>query len=128
MSMRIQPKGASKAWLSITLLLAGLIVAMSFGLPSSAGATPASSATLSNDECMACHGEPGMTITLESEEVLWLSIDAGKFTNSVHNLEEIGCIDCHTDITAFPHPELAAHHFAKFGRLEENRPAFAVQL
>ncbi|MBT7601885.1 MAG: ammonia-forming cytochrome c nitrite reductase subunit c552 [Anaerolineae bacterium] len=109
MSMRIKLKGASKAWLSISLLLTGLIVAIAFGLPSSAGATQASSATLSNDECLACHGEQGMTITLESEEILLLSVDAGKFANSVHNLEEVACVDCHTDITEYPHPELVAH-------------------
>lgn len=107
--MKIQKKGGSPVWLSIALLLVGLIIAIAFGLPSSAEAAPAFSPPLSNDECLACHGEPGMSVMLESEEILLLSIDAGKFANSVHNLEEIGCVDCHTDITAFPHPERKDH-------------------
>jgi len=107
--MKIQKKGGSQVWLLILLPLIGLIVAIAFGLPSLAEAAPASAPTLSNDDCLACHGEEGMSVTLESEEILLLSINAGKFAKSVHNLEEIACVDCHTDITAFPHPERTAN-------------------
>ena len=109
MKMKTKLKGERKAFLSISLLVVGLFFAIALISPSSAGANPASSSTLSNDECLACHGEQGMSTTMESGELLPLSIDAGKFTNSVHNLEEVSCTDCHTDITEFPHPELAAH-------------------
>ncbi|MBT3336567.1 MAG: ammonia-forming cytochrome c nitrite reductase subunit c552 [Anaerolineae bacterium] len=109
--MSKQFQGRSRVWLTTGLLLLGIMIATAATLRQTnlVGASPASSATLSNDECMACHGESGMTLTLESEEILWLSIDANKFTNSVHNLEEVACVDCHTDITAFPHPERSAH-------------------
>jgi len=107
--MKIPKIGGSQAWLAFALPLVGLIIAIAFGLPSLAIAAQASAPSLSNDECLACHGEQGMTVTLESEEILLLSIDAGKFAESVHNVEEIACVDCHTDITEFPHPELAAH-------------------
>ena len=112
--MRIHKKGGSQVWLSIVVPLVGLIVAIAFGLPSSAEAAPASAPTLSNDECLACHGDEGMSVTLESDEILLLSINAGKFTNSVHNLEEVACTDCHTDISAFPHPERTAQSLREF--------------
>ena len=98
----------SKLLLTLSLLAVGLIFALVFTSPSSAGATLSSSETLSNDECMACHGEEGMSTTLENRQTLWLSIDADLFSSSVHNHEGIGCTDCHTDITEFPHPERPA--------------------
>ncbi len=105
--MSIQFQRRHRVWFVVGFLLLGITIASTIALGQAhpVGATDASSATLSNDACMSCHGEPGMTLNLESGEVLWLSIDANKFTNSVHNLEEVGCVDCHTDITSFPHPE-----------------------
>jgi predicted CXXCH cytochrome family protein len=37
-----------------------------------------------------------------------LTIDPEKFSVSVHGMESIACVDCHTDITGFPHPEVTA--------------------
>ena len=37
-----------------------------------------------------------------------LTIDAGKFEASVHGTEKIACVDCHTNITGFPHPQVTA--------------------
>ena len=37
-----------------------------------------------------------------------LTISADKFSASVHGTEKIACVDCHTDITGFPHPEVTA--------------------
>ncbi|MCP4138828.1 MAG: hypothetical protein GY755_00800 [Chloroflexi bacterium] len=114
MKIKMQQKGERKAILLIGLFALGLSLAIFFASPSSAGATLASSATLSNDECMACHGEEGMYTTLKNRETLWLSIDADLFNSSVHNHEEIACVDCHTDITAFPHPELTAEGLREY--------------
>ncbi|MBN2118404.1 MAG: cytochrome c3 family protein [Anaerolineales bacterium] len=37
-----------------------------------------------------------------------ITIDPEKFFASVHGVEEIACVDCHTNITGFPHPAVTA--------------------
>ncbi|NOY98058.1 MAG: ammonia-forming cytochrome c nitrite reductase subunit c552, partial [Chloroflexi bacterium] len=59
--------------------------------------------------CLACHGQPGKIVSLESGETLLLTIDTEKFADSVHGHEGVACIECHTGITKFPHPERSAH-------------------
>ena len=43
-----------------------------------------------------------------NSEVLPLTIDQEAFKHSVHNEANILCVDCHTDITTFPHPAFQA--------------------
>jgi predicted CXXCH cytochrome family protein len=33
-----------------------------------------------------------------------ITIDGQKFSSSVHGTENVACVDCHTNITGFPHP------------------------
>ena len=108
--MSIKSLGRRRAWLIIAFAMVASIFTLAILLaqPNTVGAQPASAAALSNDDCLACHAKPGMTLTFPSGEELWISIDVNKFTNSVHNLEEVACVDCHTNITAFPHPERTA--------------------
>jgi predicted CXXCH cytochrome family protein len=70
---------------------------------SAAGAKP------SDDYCLGCHSRQGLTKTLPSGEVLSLYIDPGAFHAGVHDQEAVACVDCHTNISAFPHPELQAY-------------------
>ena len=51
-----------------------------------------------DQECLACHGQPGM----KSNAGKSISIDPGKHAASAHGI--LGCTDCHTDIKDFPHP------------------------
>ncbi len=81
---------------------------------SPAGAEPSAQATAqpgekpSNAFCLGCHSQPGMVKTLSSGQVLSLTIDEEKFQHGVHNEENVACEDCHTNITAFPHPAFDA--------------------
>jgi hypothetical protein len=51
-----------------------------------------------NDECMECHSDDSLE-RIESEGMKEdLFLDYSKFKFSVHNVNEIGCIDCHSDI------------------------------
>jgi hypothetical protein len=59
-----------------------------------------------NDACLSCHNKPGLTRSLPSGELLVLTIDKNHFSTSVH--KGLNCIDCHTTITGFPHPDLNA--------------------
>jgi predicted CXXCH cytochrome family protein len=63
---------------------------------------------VSNAYCLECHGQPDQIKTLPSGESLYLTIDPALYQASVHGAGGYACVQCHTDITAFPHPELQA--------------------
>jgi predicted CXXCH cytochrome family protein len=60
-----------------------------------------------DDTCLACHQQEGMTVQIGGQPVP-LTIDSGKFSASVHGAEKVACVDCHTNIIGFPHPEVTA--------------------
>ncbi len=62
-----------------------------------------------NSACLACHGKPGMQTKLPSGETLYLTIDEQTYKNSVHGQKGYACVDCHTNITGYPHPALNAN-------------------
>ena len=61
-----------------------------------------------NDACLACHGQPGMVLTLENGEQVPLSIDRDAFAASVHGEQGFACVLCHTDLGDYPHPAFSA--------------------
>ena len=61
-----------------------------------------------NDQCLICHRVEGMVLPLDSGEELYLTIDPEGFATSVHGQMDFKCVDCHTNISGFPHPELSA--------------------
>ncbi len=54
---------------------------------------------MGNDECLACHSDVTLTKD-ENGKQINLHVDDAKFKASVHSV--FGCIDCHTDVKAFP--------------------------
>ncbi|HEX9332569.1 MAG TPA: ammonia-forming cytochrome c nitrite reductase subunit c552 [Anaerolineales bacterium] len=76
-------------------------------------ATPAAAATQSQSDkppdetCLACHQQEGMTAQIGGQPIP-LTINAEKFSTSVHGTEKVACVDCHANITGFPHPEVTA--------------------
>jgi predicted CXXCH cytochrome family protein len=62
----------------------------------------------SNDYCLGCHIQQGMIKTLPNGDTLPLTIDESTFKQGVHSEEGLACVDCHTNISTFPHPQLAA--------------------
>ncbi len=93
--------------LGLVLILAA---AAAFVFPADAarGHQPALQDKPSNDYCLSCHSKPGMTSTLPNGEILPLTIDSETFKHSVHSGENLACVDCHTNISTFPHPALQA--------------------
>ena len=69
---------------------------------------------ISNSTCLTCHGKPDQIITLPSGEILYLTIDEDKYNLSVHGLDGYACVQCHTDITEFPHPELTVNTLREY--------------
>jgi len=91
--------------LCITLGLGLLIYALA-ALTSPAQAAPgiASNPTKpTNEFCLACHQQEGVSLTLGSES-LPVTINPTAYGLSVHNQENIACVDCHTNISDYPHP------------------------
>ena len=61
----------------------------------------------SDEMCLSCHQQEGMTAQIGGQS-LPITIDSSKFEASVHGTEKVACVDCHTNITGFPHPEVTA--------------------
>ena len=98
--------------MGLLALCAGLVVlvAIAMAVPADAAgsATAPPQDRPSNDFCLGCHSQQGMTKTLGNGDILSLTIDQEAFKHGVHNEETILCVDCHAEITTFPHPAFQA--------------------
>jgi predicted CXXCH cytochrome family protein len=94
------------SWIAL-ILLAYLSLSVS---RASAQSTqpPAPAGTASDQACLECHAKSGMETKLPSGEILYLSIDPQTYDHSVHGNQGYACTQCHTNITAYPHPALQA--------------------
>jgi predicted CXXCH cytochrome family protein len=54
-------------------------------------------------DCLSCHADK----TMQDASGHSVGVDADKFKASMHG--GLGCIDCHTSIKEYPHPELPTH-------------------
>lgn len=61
--------------------------------------------TPTDDQCLACHANPELKKDLPSGEPLSLYIDKTHLSESVHGQKNISCVQCHSTITGFPHPD-----------------------
>jgi hypothetical protein len=61
-----------------------------------------------NDACLACHDTPGMQTVLPSGETLALTVSRVTYNLSTHGRAGYACVQCHTDITGYPHPPITA--------------------
>ena len=57
---------------------------------------------ITSDDCMKCHGQPGLSMTLDDGELLSLYVNPSGWMGSVHG-DKLNCTDCHTNITTYPH-------------------------
>lgn len=62
-----------------------------------------SSLAIENADCMECHSDESLTREGSDDIILsrmseQLFIDEDKFQHSVHHINEVFCVDCHTDI------------------------------
>ncbi|MCB0101518.1 MAG: cytochrome c3 family protein [Anaerolineales bacterium] len=58
-----------------------------------------------SDYCLACHQEEGLDKTLGTES-LAVTINPTQFGLTVHAEEGLACVDCHTQISEYPHPDV----------------------
>jgi hypothetical protein len=93
---------------SSALLGLGLLLIFAVPVAAEPGQPAPSSQTVDNETCLACHATPGQTTEFASGEPLYITIDPETFEDSVHGEAGYACVQCHTDITGYPHPPLGA--------------------
>jgi len=59
------------------------------------------------DGCLDCHGQPGLSATFRNGDSRDVTIDPKAWAASVHGSGGLACTDCHSDISSYPHPDLA---------------------
>jgi hypothetical protein len=98
--------------LGLTVLILTLLLLLTFGTAAAvepADSQPAPAAQgVANETCLSCHATPGMETTLPSGEILYLTVDPEVFNHSIHGEQGYACVQCHTDITSYPHRPLEA--------------------
>jgi cytochrome c7-like protein len=103
-----------RSWPALTSLfglsLALVAAALVFAIPRASAAPTAAplAVGVSNDYCLGCHSKPDQVKTLPNGETLYLTIDPALWAASVHGAGGYACVQCHTGITTYPHPELKA--------------------
>ena len=78
-----------------------------FAAPVAQQPTPEAIAA-SNESCLACHNNPAAAYSLPSGETLELYVDPAEYAASVHGSKGYACVQCHTTLTGYPHPQLVA--------------------
>ncbi len=95
-------------WAALFLRVPGTQAAQPAELANALGAAPPPPAGVSNEECLQCHSKRGQVLGLPSGEDLYLTIDPDGFAASVHGQAGYACVQCHTNIREYPHPEFTA--------------------
>lgn len=97
-----------RAWHLSLIIGAGLLLmALVLYIDSARAAPLRQEGKPTNESCLSCHRQAGLKTDIRGES-LSLAIDPDAFAESVHGTEQLACVDCHTDIAGFPHPEITA--------------------
>ncbi|MBI3158515.1 MAG: cytochrome c3 family protein [Chloroflexi bacterium] len=67
-----------------------------------------SAVLMGNRECLDCHAQPGMVLPFSDDDALYLTIDPILFGASSHGRRGYACVQCHLDISGYPHPQASA--------------------
>ncbi len=107
----------SRKSILLVILCAGLVLAAgilgSAANPSAAAPLAQATPTVSNlsigdDYCLSCHGQPGQTTTLADGSTLDLYVNPQDHASSIHGQQGYACVQCHSDVGQYPHPEFVA--------------------
>jgi predicted CXXCH cytochrome family protein len=72
------------------------------------------SAEVENQVCLSCHSNRQLVLKLPSGESIPMFVDQVAFNNSSHGKLGQRCTACHTNITGYPHPPIAARDARDF--------------
>ena len=73
-------------------------------VPAHASTAPA----VDNSACTGCHRSATREMKISGGETLSLFVNPDTFTQSVHGQQGVACVDCHTTISGYPHPQFSA--------------------
>lgn len=98
-----------KRFIALTLLIGFAVAVVDVTAAAAEPSQPApTDQTVDNQVCLACHAAPGQTTEFPSGEPLYITIDPDVFYESVHGKAGYACVQCHIDITGYPHPPVTA--------------------
>jgi cytochrome b subunit of formate dehydrogenase len=100
-----QKRWAKKRWLKIGCTFLFLCVLL-LPVSSAAKSAPKAPPKPTNEDCLACHGDSGLS-TERNGKTVSLHVDADKFKASIHGTM-FSCVDCHTDLKSSPHENTPA--------------------
>ena len=83
-----------------------LIIISATSLPATVKSAPKALPKPTNEDCLACHGDSGLS-TERNGKAVSLHVDADKFKTSIHGTM-FTCVDCHTDLKSSPHENTPA--------------------
>lgn len=95
-------------WRLIALFLFAILAMYAAPAVKAGGPGDAPPALVENQMCLSCHSNKDLSVKLPSGEVLSLYTDEARFNVSVHGKQGQRCTACHSNITGYPHPPMAA--------------------
>jgi len=93
-------RGGRRRWKIGWKSSAAILVLLALA-PCLAASRPKTVPKPTNEECLVCHGDSGLTTERNGKPVS-LFVNPDKFTNSIHGAMFV-CVDCHTDLKTSPH-------------------------
>jgi hypothetical protein len=100
--LRKTPRAPLRIGFSVAVIAAGLALLAISVPPASAQDKTPSASNPSNEQCLGCHGSPGMEKKLGDGGALQLHVAGDTFAKSVH--ASVGCAGCHSDVDLAAHP------------------------
>jgi nitrate/TMAO reductase-like tetraheme cytochrome c subunit len=64
--------------------------------------------SISDEVCMECHNQAGQTYKLSNGDTLDLYVPAEDYHKSIHGQLGYACVQCHTSVGNYPHPNFDA--------------------
>jgi cytochrome b subunit of formate dehydrogenase len=95
----------TRRWSALRVLQFGLLGLVFSGAAFAAGKKSAPPKP-TNEDCLACHGDPTMTKDVGGKAVS-ISVNPDAFKASIHG-GMFACVDCHTDVKTSPHENTPA--------------------
>ena len=88
----------------LLLITGGVLLLSLLFVPKMTFAQSGDDPVITNDLCLSCHVTSSMQTELPSGESLYLTIDRDLFEGTEHSQIGYQCVQCHTDISGYPHP------------------------
>jgi len=104
----LKAKLLSQTWIGFLIGLAACLCFTGSAAAQSLKTFNPQQSGVDDDACLECHDVPGLTTALPSGEEIYISVDRVMHKTSIHGRLGYACVQCHTDIEEYPHPEITA--------------------